>query len=116
MIWPGGPGMGYGMSLRALQCLVWPGREGMGFGIVYAMVWRAWHGIWYGLRNKEWCMVWPGGHSMIYSMAWRPWHGICYGLAGITWCMLWLGGHRMYMVWPGEVCHGTWKHIVLHVF
>ena len=31
-------------------------------------------------------------------------HGICYGLADMAW----------YMVWPGEVCHGMWKGIVLH--
>ena len=33
MIWPGGPGMGYGMALRASQCLVWPGGHHMVFGM-----------------------------------------------------------------------------------
>ena len=121
---PGGPGMGYGMALRASHGVVWPrrhrivygmawwashgiwlwpGRQDMGLGIVYGMAWWAWHGIWYGLAGKEWCMVWPGGHSWIYGMAWRPWNGICYGLGGITWYMVWPGGHRMVhgMAWRG---------------
>ena len=49
-------------------------------------------------------MVWPNGHGMVYAMAWWASHSICYGLADITW----------YMVWPGEVCHGMWKGMVLH--
>ena len=75
----------------------------MGLGVVYVMAWRDWHGIWYGLVGKEWCMVWPVGHGMIYGMAWRPWHGIRYGLAGILWYMVWPGGRRMIygMVWRG---------------
>ena len=49
-------------------------------------------------------MVWPNGHGMVYAMAWWASHSICYGLADIAW----------YMVWPGEVCHGMWKGMVLH--
>ena len=36
--------------------MVWPGVHGM----VYAMAWRASHGIWYGLVDIAWLMVWPG--------------------------------------------------------
>ena len=41
---------------------------------------------------------------MVYGMAWWARHDIWYGLADIAW----------YVVWPGEVCHGIWKGIVLH--
>ena len=41
---------------------------------------------------------------MVYAMAWQASHGIWYGLVDIAW----------YMVRPGEVCHGTWKAMVLH--
>ena len=46
MVWPGGPGMGYGMALRASHGTVWPG----GHRMVYGMAWWASHGIW----------LWPG--------------------------------------------------------
>ena len=42
MIWPVGPGMGYGMDLWASHGIVWHG----GQRIVYGMAWRASHGIW----------------------------------------------------------------------
>ena len=49
-------------------------------------------------------MVWPGGsgHAMVYAM--RASHGIRTGLSDSAW-------HK---IWPGEVCHGMWKGIVLH--
>ena len=46
--------------------------------MIYDMARRAWHGIcyglagiWNGLANMAWYMVWPGWHDMVYSMAWR---------------------------------------------
>ena len=68
MVWPDGPGMGYGMALRASHGIVWPD----GHRMVYGMAWQArqwaWHSIWYGLVGMELCMVWPGGHGIIYGM------------------------------------------------
>ena len=86
--------------------MIWPGRAWRGLwyylgrhGAIYGMAWRAWHGIcygltgiWYGLADMAWYMVWAGGHDMVYGMAWRvmawlmvlpggQWHGIWYGLA-----------------------------------
>ena len=49
-------------------------------------------------------MVRPGGHGIVHAMAVRASHDMWYGLADIAW----------YIVWPGEVCHGMWKDIVLH--
>ena len=31
----------------------------MGHDIIYAISWRASHGIWYGLADFAWYMVWP---------------------------------------------------------
>ena len=65
--------------------------------MVYGMAWRTSQGIWYGLAASD-------SHGMVYAMAWRASHDIWPGLADIAW----------YMVWPGVVCHGMWKGIVLH--
>ena len=76
MVWPDGNGRLYGMALQAWHsiawrgmgwCMVWPGGMtciwyglvGMawymawfrGMAMVYGVVWRAWHGIWYGLSG-----------------------------------------------------------------
>ena len=75
--------------------MVWPERAGRGIqyylgrhGMIYGtcMAWRAWHGIcysltgiWYGLADMAWYMVWPGwrhmiwpgGNGMVYGMTWR---------------------------------------------
>ena len=37
--------------------------------MVYGMSGMVWHGIWYGLVDKAWSMVWPCGHSMVCGMA-----------------------------------------------
>ena len=78
MVWPVGPGMGYGMALRASHGIVWPG----GYRMVYGMAWRPSHRI----------LLWPGrqgiGLDIVYGMAWSTWHGIWYGLAGKEWCMV----------------------------
>ena len=42
MVWPGEPGMGYGMALRASHGIVWPGVHRM----IYGIAWRASYGIW----------------------------------------------------------------------
>ena len=65
VVWTGGHRMVYGMAWRASHSIwLWPGRQGTGLGIVYGMAWRAWHCIWYGLADKQWYMVWPGGHGI----------------------------------------------------
>ena len=69
----------------------------MGYGVacgmtyVYGMVWRARHGIWYGLAGMAWYMVWSSGHCMVYGMAWWASHGICIGLArcGMVYVIFW---------------------------
>ena len=124
MVWPGGPGMGYGKALGASRGIVWPG----GHRMVYSMAWRAshgvclwpgrrhwtWHSIWYGLAGMTFYIVWPGGHGMVYCMVWWARHDIWYDLAAMAWYTLWPGEHHMvygmawrtshgYMVWPGEV-------------
>ena len=69
--------------------------------MVYGLVCRAWHGIWYGLEGMAGYMVMPGGHSMVYGIASRVmgWYMVWPG--GITY-MVWPGGHGRiwYMVWP----------------
>ena len=61
-----------------------------------------WHGIWYGLAGKKWCMVWPSGHGMIYGMA-RAWY------------MLWPGGHHMVYVMAWRTSHGIWYGLARYV-
>ena len=42
--------------------------------MVYAMAWRPWHDIWYGLAAIALYMLWPGGHHMV-------WPGeVCHGM------------------------------------
>ena len=38
--------------------------------MVYGMVCRAWHGIWYDLEGMAGYMVWPGGRGMLNGIAW----------------------------------------------
>ena len=97
LVWPNGSRIVYSMARRASHCMAWQARHGD--CIVYAMIWRAWHGIWYGLAGEEFCMVWTSGHSMIYGMDWRPWHG--YAMAWQY--MVCSCGHRMGygMAWRG---------------
>ena len=49
--------------------------------MVYGMVWRTWHVIWYGLTGMAWYTIRPGGHGMLYDMNWRACPGLWYGLA-----------------------------------
>ena len=72
IVWPGGHGMVFGMVWRGIWYYL--GRHGM----IYGMAWWAWHGIcydltgiWYGLMDMAWYMVWPGWHHMVYGLAWR---------------------------------------------
>ena len=86
--------------------MVWPG----GHGVVYGMVLRAPHGIWYGLAGLAWYIVWFGGLRMVYSMAWRALHGISCGLTGIAWYSMawralhgiWYGLAGIIWLWPGR--------------
>ena len=57
--------------------MVWPG----GPWNAICIVWRAYHGIWYGLAGIAWYMTWSGGNSMVYCMVWSGGHGIVYGMA-----------------------------------
>ena len=71
-------------------------------------------GIWYGLADMTWYLVWSAGLDMVYGIAWRTCHdiwygwranGICYRLArygmvyGVAWRddmgMVWQGPHGM---------------------
>ena len=84
MVWPGEHGLVYGIASRGMGWyMVWPGgltciwycQAGMAWYmvwssrhcIVYGVVWRAWHGIWYGLVR----------HRIVYVLAWR----------GVVWYM-----------------------------
>ena len=98
-----------------LYGMVWPGGDDM----VYGMVCRAWHGIWYYLEGMAgYMVVWPGGHSMVYGIAWRGmgwymvWPGgmtcIWYGLAGMAWYMVWSGGHGMVYGMAWWTLHGIY--------
>ena len=62
MVWPGGPGMGYGMTLRASHGLVWPGW--------HRMAWWASHISWYGLVGVAWYIVvaWQARHGAWHSI------------------------------------------------
>ena len=66
MVRPGGHRIWY---------MVWPS----GHRMVYGMVWRIYHGIWYGLTGMAWYITWSGGHSMVYSMVRR--YSMVYGMA-----------------------------------
>ena len=112
MAWRVGQDIWYGLAGMALYIhfhgmvygMAWEGMRGIWYylgrhGMVYGVAWRAWHdicygltGIWYGLEDMAWYMVWPGGHDMVYGMAWRV--------------MAWL------MVWPGGQWHGIWLEIL----
>ena len=72
MVWPGGPGMGYGMALRASHSIVWPGRH----HLLYGMSWRALHSIW--LRPGRQGM----GLDIVYGIAWRARNYVWYDLVG----------------------------------
>ena len=63
------------------------------------MLWRAWHGIWYGLAGMALYRVWSGGHSIVNGMAWWASNGIRTCLGGMAWYILVSGG-----VWHGMIC------------
>ena len=42
--------------------------------MVYGMVYRAWHGIWYDLEGMAGYIIWPGGHGMV--LPGEIWDGI----------------------------------------
>ena len=48
---------------------------------MYDTVWRAWHGIWYGLAGMAWYMLWSGGHAIVNGTAWWATLDICIGMA-----------------------------------
>ena len=89
MVRPGGHRLWY---------MVWPG----GIGMLYGMIWRTYHGIWYGLAGMAWYMACSDGHSMVYGMAWRAWHGMY---------MIRPGGHGMFIWYDLEAGHGfCWRY------
>ena len=89
----------YAMNWRAYPGLLY-GLAGMVWYIIWTgghagyMVRPSGHGISYGLVRMAWYMVWPGGYCMVYGMAWQASHGLMYGLPGMALCMPW------HMVWP----------------
>ena len=87
------------------------------------MVWRSWHGLWYGLADMTWYMVCSYEHGIVYGMTRWASHGICIGLArcgrvyvsvwwGMAWYMVWPVGHYIVHRMAWRVWHGIWYSIV----